>query len=74
MKPCITYNAETYEYETFTIPLELDSTNCMFYIEEQCGGDETNRPDFCIINGFNFSRDGCKYHMTIKQLLELRGL
>jgi hypothetical protein len=45
--------------------------NCIFFIPEQIGGDETNRPDMCLIHGDEFDKNGCIMRKTKNQLLDL---
>lgn len=48
--------------------------NCIFLIPEQFGGDETNRPDFCLIHGFDYPEDGCACRKTKVELIDLIGV
>jgi len=45
--------------------------NCIFYIPEQNGGDETNRPTFCLIKGYKYSECGCVFRKTKEELMNM---
>jgi len=48
----------------------VESCNCIFYVPEQMGGDETNRPTYCAIHGYDFPIEGCNYRKTIREVLD----
>ena len=43
--------------------------NCCFLIQEQDGGDETNRQNFCLIHGYDYPEKGCRCRKTMEQLI-----
>ena len=45
--------------------------NCIFLIPEQFGGDETNRPTFCLLKGYEFKEHGCIFRKTKEELMNM---
>ncbi len=62
-KECITNYQEPFP--------ETIGNNCIFLIPEQFGGDETNRPTFCLLRGFDYPEKGCIWRKTKMELITM---
>lgn len=70
IQPCELDEDEERWYK-FNYPFDdVESCNCIYLVPEQMGGDETNRPTYCAIHGYDFPEEGCKYRTTIKEILD----
>jgi hypothetical protein len=71
IQPCVIDESDLYDQYYYPYPWQcVETSNCIYLVPEQIGGDETNRPTYCTIHGYDFPEEGCKYRTTIKEVLD----